>query len=80
VLGCVWAEAARCLLQLPLAADPVAAAGLVPRDRDVDEALEEVTLRRLRRAPGVLELLVGREELAAANQVEPSLELLRLRP
>jgi len=39
------------------------------------EPLEEVTLRWLGGAPGVLELLVGREELAAADQVEAGNEL-----
>ena len=63
------------LLQLALAADPVAAAGLVPRDRHVDEALVEVALLRLGRAPGVLELLVRREVFAAPDQVEPGFKL-----
>lgn len=38
------------------------------------QALEEVAFRLRRRAPGVLELLVRREVLAAADQVEPALE------
>jgi hypothetical protein len=67
VLRCVRAEAPRRLLELALAADPVPAAGLVPRDRDVDEPLVEVALLRRRRAPRQLELLVRGEELAAAN-------------
>jgi hypothetical protein len=67
VLGSVRREAAGGLLELPLAADTVAAARLVPRDREVDEPLEEVALLGRRGAPRVLELLVGREELAAAN-------------
>src|SRR5919197_6412617 len=46
------------LLELPLAADAVAAPGLVPRDRNVDEPLIEVALLRRRRAPRQLELLV----------------------
>ena len=70
-------EPAGGLLQLPLAADAVAAAGLVPGDGHVDEALEEVALLVGSRAPGVLELLVGGEELAAADQVETALELRR---
>ena len=65
------------LLELALAADAVAASGLVPRDRDVDQPLEEVALLGGRRAPGVLELLVGGEELPAADQVEPALEPVR---
>jgi hypothetical protein len=74
VLGRVRPEPTRRLLQLPLAADPVAAAGLVPRDRDVHEALVEVALPPLGLAPDVLERLVRREVLAAADQVEPDLE------
>jgi hypothetical protein len=69
VLRSVGPEAAGGLLQLPLAADAVAAAGLVPGDREVDEALEEIALLVRRGAPRVLELLVGGEELAAADQV-----------
>ena len=62
-------EPAGCLLQLPLAADPVSAAGLVPGDRDVDEPLEEIALGRLRRPPGGLELLVRLEVLAGPDQL-----------
>jgi hypothetical protein len=68
-------EPARRLLELTLAADAVPAAGLIPGDRDVDEALEEVLLGRLGGAPGQLELLVGGKELAAADQLEPALEI-----
>jgi len=60
-------ESSRSLLELPLAADAVPAAGLVPGDRDVDEPLEEVALRLRGGSPGVLELLVGGEELAPAD-------------
>jgi hypothetical protein len=67
--GRVSTESPRRLLELALAADPVPAAGLVPRDRDVDESLVEVALLRRRRAPRQLELLVRGEELAAANQL-----------
>jgi hypothetical protein len=66
-----------CLLELALAADPVSAAGLVPRDCDVHEALEEVTLGRFRCAPGVFQFLVGGEVLAGANQLEAALERVR---
>jgi hypothetical protein len=72
-------EAPGRLFELPLAADAVAAVGLVPGDGDVDKPLEEVALLGLSRAPGVLELLVRREELASPDQVEPGGELLRLR-
>ena len=68
-------ESPRRLLQLALAADAVAAAGLIPGYGDVHEPLEEVPLRRLGCAPHVLELLVGGEELAAADQVEAGNEL-----
>ena len=40
----VGGEPARGLLELALAADAIAAPGLVPGDGDVDEALEEVAL------------------------------------
>ena len=69
-------QPARCLLELTFAADAVASFGLVPRDRDVDEPLEEVLLGRLRGAPGVLERLVGLEVLAPADLLEPCAEVL----
>ena len=67
----VGPEPARRLLELPLAADPPAATRLVPGDGDVDEPLEEVALGRIGGAPGELELLVRREPLAAAQELEP---------
>ena len=79
VLGSVGSQTPRGLLELALAADPPPSAGLVPRDRDVDEPLEEVALLRLCGAPDVLEHLVRREELILPDQVEPALKL-RLRP
>ena len=66
-----------CLRELPLAADSVAAPGLVPGDGDVDEALVEVALPGWRGPPGRLELLVRGEELAAANELYA---LLKVRP
>ena len=69
------------LLELPLAADAVPAPGLVPRDRDVDEALEEVLLGRLGCPPRELELLMRGEELAGPDQLEPAIEVaLKPRP
>jgi hypothetical protein len=62
-----WLEPASRLLELPLGADLSATPRLVPRDRDVDEALEEVAFRGGRGAPGVLELLVRGEVLAGAD-------------
>jgi hypothetical protein len=61
------------LRKLPLGADLAAAAGLVPGDRDVHETLEEVALLRGRRSPGGFELFVGREVLAAPDQLDPGL-------
>ena len=66
-------EPAECLLQLPRRADAVAPAGLVPRDRDVDEALEEVPLLVVGGPPRELELLVRREEPACPNVGEAGL-------
>jgi hypothetical protein len=62
------------LLELACAADTVAAVGLVPGDGHVDEALEEVTLPGLGGPPRRLELLVRREVLAAADQLDPARE------
>jgi hypothetical protein len=59
------------LRELPLGADRASAAGLIPGNRDVHEALEEVTLLGGRRAPCVLELLVRGEVLAGPNQLNP---------
>ena len=68
------------LLELALEADPVPAAGLVPRDDDVDEPLEEVLLLGLGRAPGVLERLVRGEVLALAGECQAALQVSRDRP
>lgn len=57
------------LRELALRSDLASAARLVPRDRDVDEPLEEVALVGRRGAPGVLELLVRGEVLAGADQL-----------
>ena len=61
------AEPPGCLFELALTAGTVVAPGLVPGDDDVDEALEEVLLGRVRRAPRVLERLVRLEVLAGAR-------------
>jgi hypothetical protein len=72
------------LLQLPLAPHPIASSGLVPGNGDVHETLKEVLLRLVGGAPGVFECLVGGEELALPDQLEPVVkcrfEELRLRP
>ena len=73
--GRVGREAAGSLLELPLAADPVAAPRLVPGDSDVDEPLEEVALGRLGRPPFVLEDLVRVVVPAAPDELEPAFEL-----
>jgi hypothetical protein len=69
VLGCKRPESPRRLLELPFAANAVPAAGLVPGDCDVDEALEEVALGGFGGTPRILEFLVGGEELAPSDQV-----------
>jgi hypothetical protein len=61
-------EAAGCLLELALATRAVAAAGLVPGDDDMDEALVEVFLGLVGGPPRVLQRLVGREVLARAGE------------
>jgi hypothetical protein len=70
-------QAALGFRQLALAADLVAAAGLVPGHRDVDEPLEEVAFGAVGGAPRVLERLVGRKEFASADQVEAVREAVR---
>jgi hypothetical protein len=63
----LWSEGReppRRLLELSFAADPITPAGLIPRDRDVDEPLEEVLLRGVGRAPDVLQRLMCLEVLA----------------
>jgi len=77
VLGHERREPPRRLRELPLAADPPPASRLVPRDRDVDESLEEVALLRRGRAPRELELLVRVEIAAAPDQGQPALKLGR---
>jgi hypothetical protein len=67
-------KAARGLRELALARDCAARHRcVVPRDRDVDEALEEVALVGRRCAPRVLERLVRREVLALLDEREPPL-------
>lgn len=71
--GGVPAQPAAGLLELALAADPVAAARLIPGDRHVDESLQEVALGRRGGAPRSLEMLVRREVLAGDDQLQPAL-------
>jgi CheY-like chemotaxis protein len=59
------------LLELTLAAGPIAPSGVVPCDGHVHEPLEEVALRRGCVPPLVLELLVRLEVRAGADQLEP---------
>ena len=70
----IRSQAARSFLELPLAARPVAATGMVPGDGDVYETLQEVPLRRGCLAPLVLQLLVRLEVGAVADQIAASLE------
>jgi hypothetical protein len=71
VLGRAGGQPSPRLCELTLAAHAVAATGLVPGDRHVDETLQEVTLVRRSFPPGVLELLVRGEIPAGADQLEP---------
>jgi hypothetical protein len=71
VLGCESNEPPLRLCELTLASRAVATAGVMPGDCHVDEPLEEVLLRRVGRAPGVLERLVRLEILAAPDPLEP---------
>jgi hypothetical protein len=73
-------EPALRLLELPLEADPIPAAGLVPGDDDVHEPLEEVLLLGLGCAPCVLERLVRGEVFAVAGKLEAPLQISRDRP
>lgn len=75
VAGRVRREPADCLRELSLGADPPASPGLVPRDRDVHEALQEVALLRRCCAPCVLELLVRGEVLPGADQLDAPFKL-----
>ena len=63
-------ESAQRLCELSLGADLAPAPGLVPRNGDVHETLEEVALLCGRGTPRVLELLVRGEVLAGADQVD----------
>lgn len=69
-------QAALGLLELTLAADAIPAGGLVPRDDDVHQALEEVALAGLGRPPRFLEGLVGLEVAAGTAELEPRDERL----
>jgi hypothetical protein len=73
-------EPAGRLLQLPLGAGTPTATGLVPRDDDVHEALEEVLLRGVGRAPRVFEGLVRGEVLAGPGKFQAVFEISRERP
>jgi hypothetical protein len=64
------AEAPCRLLELPLAAHPVAPSGLIPRDGHVHEALEEILLLGVGGTPDILERLVRLEVFAASNLLE----------
>jgi hypothetical protein len=80
MLGRERREPALGLLELPLEPGAIPTAGLVPRDDDVHEPLEEVLLLGLRRAPGILERLVRGEVLAPPREVEPVRQISRDRP
>ena len=71
---CVRGESTRRLLELTLATGSVSPFCMEPADRDVDEALQEVTLCGRRVAPLTLELLVCVEVLAGTDQLESAFE------
>jgi hypothetical protein len=75
----VRGEPARRLLELPLISGPISAAGVMPGDGHVDQALKEVALGCLGGAPEILQHLVGLEVPAAVDQLEPALELVALK-
>jgi hypothetical protein len=64
------------LSELPFAADAVPAPRLVPRDGDMDEALEEILLLGRRSSPRILERFVRREELSSADEVDAAPEVV----
>jgi hypothetical protein len=74
MIGRIRTKAPRGLLELTLHPDAPAAARLVPGDRYVHEALQEVALLGCRRPPGLLELLVRREVLAGPDQLETAVK------
>jgi len=75
--GRVGRQPADRLLELALGSDSPTAAGLVPDDRHVNEALEEVAFGRRRRTPGELELLVRGEVLACTDELNSLEEAAR---
>jgi hypothetical protein len=77
----VRSEATQRFSELALGSDSPSPSRLVPRDGDMDESLEEVSLVRRRRAPGILELLVRCEVLAGPDQLEalPKVSVCRRR-
>jgi hypothetical protein len=68
-------ESADRFAELPFHCNRARATGLVPRDRDVNEPLEEVAFLCRRGAPHLLENFVCGEILAGANQRDPAREL-----
>jgi hypothetical protein len=80
MLGRERPQAALRLLELPLESDPIPPPGLVPRDDDVHEPLEEVLFFRPGGAPCVFEGLVRGEVLASPREIEPAVQISRDRP
>ena len=68
--GRVGTKAPGRLRELPLAADAVPAARLIPGDGDVDETLVEVALLRGGSAPCLFEHLMGVVVAAGGDQLE----------
>ena len=76
MLRSVRRQASAGLSELTRAGDALPAACLVPGDRDVDEALEEVPLLLGSSSPGELEFLVCLEERTATHQRKPACQFL----
>jgi hypothetical protein len=70
----IGGESALGLDELSLAAVAVSALGVEPRDRDVDEPLQEVALLRRRVPPLVFQLLVRLEVGTLTDQLQAAVE------
>jgi hypothetical protein len=67
-------EAADRFGKLPVHSDALSATGLIPRDRYVDEPLQEVALFGRRGTPCIFELFVRGEVLAGTDQLDAGIK------